>query len=234
LLAFLGFISMNMVLATILGVVVLLLMAQSMRLQGARREAQVAASSLLEQEQLTALGRMVAGVAHELNTPLSAMSSSVGTQKKAAEMMDAAVAEMSAPGIDPAESLVKCEKALRALRASDEVVDLVISNCVIALAPDKQLVFDEIFRLLKPGGRLVVSDVVSTMELPESAREDMAEWAACIGGADLQSRYLDRITNTGFERTEVLTDVKFDSDQTDDVWRASLRSVTVRAFKPAS
>jgi SAM-dependent methyltransferase len=123
---------------------------------------------------------------------------------------------------------------IEAVPLPDEVVDLVISNCVIALAPDKQLVFDEIFRLLKPGGRLVVSDIVSTMELPESARADMAEWAACIGGADLRSRYLDRITGTGFERTEVLTEEKFDSDQTDDEWRASLLSVTVRAFKPAS
>ncbi|MFT5233374.1 MAG: two-component system sensor histidine kinase HupT/HoxJ [Candidatus Krumholzibacteriia bacterium] len=125
---FLGFISVNVALAAFLGVVILLLMVQSMRLNEARREAQIAAASLLEQEQLTALGRMVAGIAHELNTPLSAMSSSVGTQKKAAVMMDAAVAEMSAPGVDPAESLAKCDKALRALRASEEVVDLAVTR----------------------------------------------------------------------------------------------------------
>ncbi|MDA1296483.1 MAG: arsenite methyltransferase [Chloroflexi bacterium] len=122
---------------------------------------------------------------------------------------------------------------IEAVPLPDAIVDLVISNCVIALAPDKRLVFDEIFRLLKPGGRLVVSDIVSTSELPEKARADMAEWAACIGGADLMSRYIDRITETGFERTEVLTEEKFVSDQTDDQWRDSLRSITVRAFKPA-
>lgn len=123
---------------------------------------------------------------------------------------------------------------IEAVPLPDDAVDLVISNCVIALAPDKQRVFDEIYRVLKPGGRLVVSDVVSTEELPEEARQDMAEWVACIGGADLQSRYLGRISETGFANTEVLSDSAFSSDASDDAWRASLRSVTVRAFKPAS
>lgn len=122
---------------------------------------------------------------------------------------------------------------IEAVPLPDATADLVISNCVIALAPDKQKVFDEIYRLLKPGGRLVVSDVVSTTELPEAARQDMAEWVACIGGADLQSRYLERIEQSGFEQTEILKDEQFSSDASDDAWRASLRSVTVRAFKPA-
>lgn len=121
---------------------------------------------------------------------------------------------------------------IEAVPLPDEAVDLVISNCVIALAPDKQLVFDEIYRVLKPGGRFVVSDIVSATELPEDARQDMAEWVACIGGADLQSRYMERIAGTGFERTKVLAEEQFSSDSGDDPWRASLRSVTVRAFKP--
>lgn len=123
---------------------------------------------------------------------------------------------------------------IEAVPLPDAAVDLVISNCVIALAPDKQRVFDEIYRVLKPGGRLVVSDVVSTIELPEEARQDTAEWVACIGGADLQSRYLDRISDTGVDRPEVLADTQFSSDTSDDEWRASLRSMTVRAFKPVS
>lgn len=121
---------------------------------------------------------------------------------------------------------------IEAVPLPDATVDLVISNCVIALAPEKQLVFDEIFRLLKPGGRLVVSDVVSDVELPKEARQNPQEWVACVGGADLKSRYLDRITDTGFERTEVLVETPFSSDASDDPWRASLRSVTVRAYKP--
>ncbi len=123
---------------------------------------------------------------------------------------------------------------IEAVPLPDESVDLVVSNCVIALAPDKQLVFDEIYRVLKPGGRLVVSDIVSTIELPEEARQNTEEWVACVGGADLRSRYLDRISGTGFERTEVLEETQFSSDSNDDEWRASLRSVTVRSFKPAA
>ncbi len=120
---------------------------------------------------------------------------------------------------------------IEAVPLPDATADLIISNCVIALAPDKRMVFDEIYRLLKPGGRLVVSDIVSTVELPEEARQDTAEWVSCIGGADLLSRYLDRINDTGFENTELLTDTPLNSEA-DDPWRASLRSVTVRAFKP--
>ena len=121
---------------------------------------------------------------------------------------------------------------IEAVPLPDESVDLVISNCVIALAPDKKRVFDEIFRLLRPGGRFVVSDVVSTTELREDARQNMAEWVACIGGADLQSRYLERIAEVGFHRIETLSDEQFSSDASDDPWRAALRSTTVRAFKP--
>lgn len=123
---------------------------------------------------------------------------------------------------------------IEAVPLPDEQIDLIISNCVIALAPDKRLVFDEIYRLLKPGGRFVVSDVVSTKELPKEVQEDMAEWVSCVGGADLKSRYLNRINEAGFERTDVLTETRFASDRTDDEWRASLRSVTVRAYKPTS
>lgn len=122
---------------------------------------------------------------------------------------------------------------IEAVPLPDNAVDLVISNCVIALAPDKRQVFDEIYRVLKPGGRFVVSDVVSTVELPDETKQDMAEWVACVGGADLLSKYLERITDTGFESTETLVDNQFSSNPDDDEWRASLRSVTVRAFKPA-
>ena len=123
---------------------------------------------------------------------------------------------------------------IEAVPMPDESIDLIISNCVIALAPDKKLVFEEIFRLLKPGGRFVVADVVSTTELPLEARRNMAEWVSCIGGADLMSRYLDRISETGFVDLDVMTDVPFQSDADGDQWRESLRGVTVRAFKPAS
>jgi len=128
LLLFLALTTASTALIISLVIVVFLLLAQSLRLHWSRQEAKVAAESLLEQEQLTALGRMVAGIAHELNTPLSAMSCSLGTKKRAADMMDAAVAEMSKPGADQTASLEKCEKALRALRSSDEIVDLALTR----------------------------------------------------------------------------------------------------------
>ena len=114
----------------------------------------------------------------------------------------------------------------------DASADLVISNCVIALAPDKDLVFQEIFRLLRPGGRFVISDLVSTEELPEEVRRDAAEWVACIGGADLFSTYMQRIEKAGFGLVEVLSDVPYGDDSTAGARPGQIRSVTVRAFKP--
>ena len=78
---------------------------------------------------------------------------------------------------------------IEAVPQPDASVDLVISNCVIALSPDKDRVFDEIYRVLKPGGRFVVSDMVVTEELPDEVRSSAEEWVSCVGGADLLSRY---------------------------------------------
>ena len=69
------------------------------------------------------------------------------------------------------------------LPVADNTVDVIISNCVINLSPDKQSVFQDAFRVLKPGGRLAIADTVTTATLPEEVRQDMALWAACISGA---------------------------------------------------
>ena len=114
----------------------------------------------------------------------------------------------------------------------DDTVDLVISNCVIALAPDKDRVFEDIFRVLKPGARFVISDMVVEEELSEEVRQSASEWVACVGGADLKSRYLGRIANAGFERVELLEDRPMSRGEVGQAWRNSVRSVTVRAFKP--
>ena len=124
---------------------------------------------------------------------------------------------------------------IEAVPLPDSSVDLVVSNCVLALAPDKDLVFQEIYRLLRPGGRLFISDVVTEVELPEQTRTDPEQWVACIAGADLKSRYLERIQRAGFEDVALVTDSQFDSSCAEDgpdAWRASLRSVTVKAFRP--
>ncbi len=78
-------------------------------------------------------------------------------------------------------------------------VDVIISNCVINLSPDKDAVFAEAFRVLKPGGRLQVSDIVWTKPVPESVKGDMEKWAGCIAGALLESEYLGKIRAAGFE-----------------------------------
>ena len=65
----------------------------------------------------------------------------------------------------------------------DESVDVVISNCVINLSPDKDMVFREVFRVLRPGGRLSVSDIVVQGDLPQAIRDRLDAWAACVSGA---------------------------------------------------
>jgi SAM-dependent methyltransferase len=77
-------------------------------------------------------------------------------------------------------------------------VDVVISNCVINLAPDKRLVFAEIYRVLKPGGRFSISDIVSVGDVPEAIRRDMELWAGCIAGAMDRDEYLEIIRQAGF------------------------------------
>ena len=120
---------------------------------------------------------------------------------------------------------------IEAIPQQDASVDLVISNCVIALSPVKDRVFDEIHRILKPGGRFVVSDMVVTEELPEEVRSSAEEWVSCVGGADLFSRYLDRMERSGFDDVEVLSDVAMRPRSDGSGWEDSVRSVTVRGWR---
>jgi arsenite methyltransferase len=89
------------------------------------------------------------------------------------------------------------------LPVADASADVVISNCVINLSPDKPQVFREIFRVLKPGGRVAVSDIVTNGELPEAVRRDMELWGACYAGAlDVQD-YAQGLAAAGFVEVEV-------------------------------
>ncbi|MBE0610791.1 MAG: arsenite methyltransferase, partial [Dehalococcoidia bacterium] len=85
------------------------------------------------------------------------------------------------------------------LPIDESSVDVIISNCVINLSPDKDQVFREAFRVLKPGGRLQVSDIVWTRPVPTEVKDDLEKWAGCIAGALLESDYLGRIRAAGFE-----------------------------------
>jgi arsenite methyltransferase len=120
---------------------------------------------------------------------------------------------------------------IESIPQQDDSVDLVISNCVIALSEQKDRVFSEILRILKPGGRFVISDIVTDKPLPDEVRKSPAEWVSCAGGAAVMSEYLAMVEETGFADIEVLEDRK--STGGTEEWRASLINLTLRAFKPA-
>lgn len=82
---------------------------------------------------------------------------------------------------------------------SDSVADVVVSNCVLNLVPDKQKVISEIFRVLKPGGHFSISDIVLVGDLPEALREDAEMYAGCVAGAIQKEEYLGFIQEAGFE-----------------------------------
>lgn len=89
------------------------------------------------------------------------------------------------------------------LPVADASVDAIISNCVINLSPDKAQVFREAFRVLKPGGRLAISDVVATAELPAQAREDLAMYTGCIAGASPIAELEAMLHETGFNAVRI-------------------------------
>ncbi len=118
---------------------------------------------------------------------------------------------------------------IEALPLPDASVDVVISNCVINLAPNKQKVFKEIFRVLRHGGRFSVSDIVTYGNVPEEIRGDMELWAGCIAGAIDREEYLGTISAQGF--TEVKINKQSDYSQ-EPGSSYGIASITVEATKP--
>jgi len=98
------------------------------------------------------------------------------------------------------------------LPVSDNSIDCIISNCVINLSPDKPQVFSEAFRVLKPGGRLMVSDIVIIRELPEELKSSVAAIVGCVSGALKREDYLKTIQAAGFEDVEVFGENFFQID----------------------
>ena len=95
------------------------------------------------------------------------------------------------------------------LPAADNSVDAVISNCVINLAPDKGRVFKEAFRVIKPGGRLMVSDIVLEKELPENVRNSIEAYIGCLSGAIMKDEYLRAIKNAGFRDVKIMDEAHY-------------------------
>jgi len=93
--------------------------------------------------------------------------------------------------------------------AADNSVDVVISNCVVNLSPDKKRVFKEAFRVLKPGGRLMVSDIVLLKELPDFIRNSIAAYVGCISGAMLKDEYIEVTREAGFHEVKIMDETVF-------------------------
>ena len=126
-------------------------------------------------------------------------------------------------------------------------VDVIISSCVINLSPNKSRVFNETFRVLKPGGKLAVSDIVTDGELPDAVKKSLSAWAGCVAGAVEAKDYIAMMEAAGYTNISVkpvffdkqtvddaLGDMKLDvsSYSKDDVYKA-VYSAKITAYKPA-
>lgn len=122
------------------------------------------------------------------------------------------------------------------LPVADSIVDVIISNCVINLSPEKAKVFQESFRVLKPGGRLAISDVVATAELPEKIKSDMALLTGCVSGASSITDIESMLKDAGFDRIEIKP--KDESKEFIQNWAPDSKiedyvaSATIEAIKP--
>ncbi len=105
-------------------------------------------------------------------------------------------------------------------------VDVVISNCVLNLVPDKLAAFKEIYRVLKPEGRACISDVVLLSPLPEDVQKDPEAWAGCIAGALLKETYVELSQEAGFSRIEVMSETSFGKEGMDDRLKGKLQSLS--------
>jgi ubiquinone/menaquinone biosynthesis C-methylase UbiE len=97
------------------------------------------------------------------------------------------------------------------LPVANESVDVIISNCVINLSPEKEAVFKEAYRVLRSGGRLLVSDMM-VQGLPDEVRKNVTTWASCIGGAIRLEDYLAKIKEAGFAKLEILKNDEYSKE----------------------
>jgi arsenite methyltransferase len=124
------------------------------------------------------------------------------------------------------------------LPVADGAVDLVISNCVINLSPNKDLVYAEIFRVLKPGGRIAISDIVALRPIPEDLKEDFQAYTGCIAGAASVAELENMLRNEGFR--DIRVEIKQSSRDFINEWLPDKRagdyvaSANITAVKPAS
>lgn len=168
------------------------------------------------------------------------------------EMIETCRSNLEKAGVTNAEVR---QGMIEEMPVADSEVDWIISNCVINLSPDKQKVFSEAFRVLKPGGHVMVSDIV-TYNLPEEYRDDITAWVGCLAGAVEESEYLEIMREVGFTDVEIVDRLVYDrsglgtlagdacscggdssdgsvSDDLIDKYAGRVASVKVSAVKPS-
>jgi len=121
------------------------------------------------------------------------------------------------------------------LPVDDSTVDVIISNCVINLSPDKEQVFKEAFRVLKPSGRLMVSDLVLVKDLPDAVKGSVEAYVGCLAGAIKKEEYLKFITVSGFQEVKIISQSNYPVDAMFDNLKGaegSIASIKVSAKKP--
>ena len=98
------------------------------------------------------------------------------------------------------------------LPVADKTVDLLISDCVINLAPNKKRVFEEALRVLKPGGRLLISDIVLLKKLPETIKKSKRAYVGCVSGATMKNEYLALLKDAGFQEVSIIEEAHFPAE----------------------
>ena len=161
------------------------------------------------------------------------------------EMLTAARENQRKAGVSNVEFL---KGTIEAIPLPDQSVDVVISNCVINLSPDKDRVLREAFRVLKPGGRFAVSDVVIRGTLPEEVRRSLELWVGCVGGALHDHEYRSKLEGAGFvdvdlepwrvysvaDARALLEETGLDVDRIAAQVDGHVASMSIRATRPAA
>ncbi len=117
------------------------------------------------------------------------------------------------------------------LPIDDGSVDVIISNCVINLTPDKSVAYKEAFRVLKLGGRILVSDLVTEGNMPEELKRSFDAWSSCIAGAMEKQSYLDTIKEAGFKDIQIVEQHFFTEPNMDERLVGKITSVQIKALK---
>lgn len=117
------------------------------------------------------------------------------------------------------------------LPVENDSIDVIISNCVINLTPDKLTAYKEAFRVLKPGGKILISDLVTEAELPDVIKQRLQAWSGCTGGAIEKEEYLKTIKAAGFSDVEIVKQHYFTEPSMDERLVGKIISIQVKATK---